>query len=570
MKSEIAILSFLLFAVFLPGCINDPTVPVEIQVIDEKGAPVDGASVSALSNYSFETGAQDKWTKVKGTIEATAKTGKGGKTTMQVLPGNYAFKGETQDLAGGEEKSVLAHTIVLIRLVKRPQNSGALESKCISGEGTVCGSYCYATPSNFSSKRHCVADRSYWVEEEKDFCVADSDCKKIDGSFCMTNHTCGKDDQLVIEITPMQKYFEIPSKQKGAYLKFTVKFTNKLGSKVQPYVSIFFTNKKIDDLSIRKISEKTVELAPGETKIENYAAEIKDEGVGYIAIDGKAESEPILIFLKTVNDTIKDCGAIKYIERLGACENNVFYPSLFPCLKDSDCKLDDSKGCFRNVCLTGNFTLFGTPQNFPPNKGYKLAFLPIYLDEIGFSKKNEVSQGFSEAINWFDKEKKYWNSSSAFSVSSTEIGCKFKSLQDYTDAVGNAKNALDPNETESIQRKSFITNLLNACQTDLSEYDFKFVVFVGGASKLPSFINRGYNDSQGNMHTIANGGKQDMVIYVHEMLHNFGLPDLYNDSSKDFHLDDCFFMGNSVDSKFAELNEKHLCSYEAKFMGFIK
>ncbi len=80
------------FAIVLSGCVQESTGQVNVEIVDEKGQPVKGAYVAAYSNYSLGTGINSKWTNIEGTIEATATTGKDGKATMQLLPGDYVLR----------------------------------------------------------------------------------------------------------------------------------------------------------------------------------------------------------------------------------------------------------------------------------------------------------------------------------------------------------------------------------------------------------------------------------------------------------------------------------------------
>ncbi len=127
--------SFLLFAVFLSGCNNDPTVPVDVQVVNELGNPVDGASVTAYSNYSLGTRTNDKWAGIKGAIEATATTNKEGRAIMQILPGQYAFQAIKNGLAGGGEKLVISgknqvHVTITEKISRDGRGADLSKLKC--------------------------------------------------------------------------------------------------------------------------------------------------------------------------------------------------------------------------------------------------------------------------------------------------------------------------------------------------------------------------------------------------------------------------------------------------------
>ncbi len=96
----------LLAALVIAGCAQDNTSSVNVYVNDDSGRPVDGAYVSAYSSYSLGTGANDKWTGINGTITTTGTT-KNGSVTLQIPPGNYAFKATKGGLTGGEEKTII-------------------------------------------------------------------------------------------------------------------------------------------------------------------------------------------------------------------------------------------------------------------------------------------------------------------------------------------------------------------------------------------------------------------------------------------------------------------------------
>lgn len=107
--------------IFSSGCAQNATVNVNISVIDEHGNPVEDAAISAYSNYSLENGINDKWTNLKGTIEATGTTEKDGKTTLQLLSGNYVFIAKLGGAIGGEEKLIIKGNNLVSITIKKPQ-----------------------------------------------------------------------------------------------------------------------------------------------------------------------------------------------------------------------------------------------------------------------------------------------------------------------------------------------------------------------------------------------------------------------------------------------------------------
>lgn len=116
-------------ALLMSGCGQDPTVIAEIFVQDSSGNPVDGAYVTAYSDYSL--GSLDgKWTQLNGTITATGTT-RDGRLTMQIIPGNYAFKASIEGQSGGAEKLIIAGTntisITLTRTSLSPQDAGNVQ-----------------------------------------------------------------------------------------------------------------------------------------------------------------------------------------------------------------------------------------------------------------------------------------------------------------------------------------------------------------------------------------------------------------------------------------------------------
>ncbi|MBI4210434.1 MAG: hypothetical protein HY544_02930 [Candidatus Diapherotrites archaeon] len=126
----------LILTIFLSGCINDPTVLVEVRVVDKFGNPVEGASLSAFSNYSFESGAQGNWMKINGTIDQIALTGKDGKAAMQLLPGNYAIKVSKGTASNGKEVFISSPVSNIVLVIKTQEN-GDLQA-CNEMGGVLC------------------------------------------------------------------------------------------------------------------------------------------------------------------------------------------------------------------------------------------------------------------------------------------------------------------------------------------------------------------------------------------------------------------------------------------------
>src|SRR3989344_1298112 len=101
---------FALALIFFSGCLQDPTVQVQVFVRDEQGNPVPDAYVYAYSNYSLGSGAGLKRIDLNGTLDASALTDAQGRATLNILPGNYAFQATTQEgLTGTAEKLVVSN-----------------------------------------------------------------------------------------------------------------------------------------------------------------------------------------------------------------------------------------------------------------------------------------------------------------------------------------------------------------------------------------------------------------------------------------------------------------------------
>ena len=101
---------FALALIFFSGCLQDPTVQVQVFVRDEQGNPVPDAYVYAYSNYSLGSGAGLKRIDLNGTLDASALTDAQGRATLNILPGNYAFQASTSEgLAGVAEKLIVSN-----------------------------------------------------------------------------------------------------------------------------------------------------------------------------------------------------------------------------------------------------------------------------------------------------------------------------------------------------------------------------------------------------------------------------------------------------------------------------
>ncbi|GEM_PF-5479350 len=140
-------LAYLFTILFLAGCAQDPTISVNISVYDASGNPADGAFVSAYSDYELGSGAADKWTQLNGSIQATG-TAKNGYVTLQIIPGNYAFKASLGEQSGGEEKLIIAQNNSSISIYMSRPKPGPAPGKntCVPAGGT-CRNSCAANES---------------------------------------------------------------------------------------------------------------------------------------------------------------------------------------------------------------------------------------------------------------------------------------------------------------------------------------------------------------------------------------------------------------------------------------
>ncbi len=136
METRFAVPALLLisFAIVLSGCAQDPTATVDVYVYDADNSPVDGANVSAYSNYNLGTGTE-KFTRLDGTITATGIT-KNGKTTLNILPGNYAFKASKGTTTGGEEKLIITANNYVNITISTTQSIA--EEECKGGDAEAC------------------------------------------------------------------------------------------------------------------------------------------------------------------------------------------------------------------------------------------------------------------------------------------------------------------------------------------------------------------------------------------------------------------------------------------------
>lgn len=136
MKNMLFATIALLAALIISGCSQDPTISVNVNVYDSQGQPVDGAYVSAYSNYDLGSGVE-KWTKVNGSIQATGTT-KNGSVTLQVIPGNYAFKASLGEQSGGEEKLIIAQNNASISIyMSKPRQSATLTIRVNDEQGNL-------------------------------------------------------------------------------------------------------------------------------------------------------------------------------------------------------------------------------------------------------------------------------------------------------------------------------------------------------------------------------------------------------------------------------------------------
>ncbi len=175
------VFGLLVFSILFSACAQDPTVNLDVYVYDAQGNPVDGASVSAYSNYDLGSGANGKWARLNGLLEASARTDQSGRVQLQIIPGNYVITASKGDDAAGTEKLIVSGqnslSLRLEKIVEPPKpicQNGVLEqgeecesnvacsrgfecaSDCTCGEiGPICGNDVCEAGEEQTCQRDC-------------------------------------------------------------------------------------------------------------------------------------------------------------------------------------------------------------------------------------------------------------------------------------------------------------------------------------------------------------------------------------------------------------------------------
>ena len=147
---NLILISLFAVALLLAGCSGGPqgfNGDVSIYVTDEAGNPVEGASVYAYSNYNFSNFAIDRWNSINGSISANVRTDSKGYANVQLIPGNYAFSANKDNMTGGTEAGIKNGPNTVNITVKVPTYTSSLKITVVDEAGNLI-----AAPIPFSGK----------------------------------------------------------------------------------------------------------------------------------------------------------------------------------------------------------------------------------------------------------------------------------------------------------------------------------------------------------------------------------------------------------------------------------
>jgi hypothetical protein len=283
---------------------------------------------------------------------------------------------------------------------------------------------------------------------------------------------------------------------------------------------------------------------------------------------GYLVSNPITIYNPR---SYAQCGNKLYDPKVGVCFNDILFPSKYNlgCNNNKDCK---EAGNIGMICVYHQCISIPEESSFRANKSYKIPIIPLYLlKNSALDKELQIKeQGYMENIannlnQWWANEKNKWNPASNFSISYEVVNCNLY----YDEYILIAKeNSNDPYLTYNKIRER--------CGIDKAEYEMVVFLHVFDPDNIVYPIYTSINlgdiilgggffyfdpsDSRGNYY--SRGNSVDTVI--HETLHSFGIPDLYDDPSALYHWYDCYI--NTINHN----PNKGLCLMEAVKMGLIK
>ncbi|MDO8647026.1 MAG: hypothetical protein Q7R70_01245 [Candidatus Diapherotrites archaeon] len=135
MQKKILILPLLLLAgLFLFGCTNQSLNTLTINVVDEAGVPIDGATVNVYTNYTLSSninqlGESLRWANLSGNLDAGQKTGADGTVSFTLPQSKYAINAYKNNyFYNGAEVMLTSSQTIKIVLIKNKVLSEKLDN----------------------------------------------------------------------------------------------------------------------------------------------------------------------------------------------------------------------------------------------------------------------------------------------------------------------------------------------------------------------------------------------------------------------------------------------------------
>jgi len=280
-------------------------------------------------------------------------------------------------------------------------------------------------------------------------------------------------------------------------------------------------------------------------------------------------SNPIIVY--DPSKSITKCGNKIYnnVGSQAVCIDNILYPI-------QNCPTEDCmyKACYSNddcgsgICFD-HYCVSVYPPDFEPNKFYKISVTPLYLsrnmNELNEQKANislTINKMIKNANEWFRNEKKYWNTTSNFSVEYDLIECDI-GINEYLSILKESKRA-----------KQTLNNISKKCLINREEYPIVAFIHVYGKDFDQELANEmskaGFSVSAGhNYGNAITSGYGYYSVLIHETFHSFGMFDIYahmGTFAENYHLHDCLLFRAMWDP-FEE--NPHLCPIEAFVIGWF-
>ncbi|MFA4855111.1 MAG: hypothetical protein WC634_00810 [archaeon] len=454
---------------------------------------------------------------------------------------------------------------------------------------TFCNGFCFATDSRLKSM--CENSVFYeWNPEngEGKSCLTDQDCTLRDYPRCVKNVCL----QSLLHEYPTKIAVSYPRYvQQNKPFSFKVDVENTTTTQLTFRLFDVFTSyynqqdKKIGFDEYKEIAPKSKasfeitspgldEVSAASTVFFRYNMQQDRQIYGSFGWES-FEHGPIIVGTCPESET-EICGDLKYCpkDRLGICSNGIFYP-VEPgtaCSTNSDCESGLS------VCLNHSCRATNTQYGLNPYIKNEVGILGIFIYndnakfEIEKKTKNADLKWLTDSANaWVKSERAYWNATNDFDLEFTAIEkeCKLDKKQ-YLELFKSCESGETRNCTEKelaacgIEQKFDVIAMHEFFEEGLLDQEI-----------TDELIRIGYPGSaglnEGNIvrfsYNTGDEGKTNSVL-IHETLHSFGEQDLYitNKQYNSLYQERNCNLYNAIWSAFD--NNPHLCELEAKLIGW--